>query len=334
VYAAPLDELVERAELNPDLAARIVKKSCHGQAEQELKHCLSRGIVPIASDCEDYPALLRESHDYPHVIYFMGDISALGRRRMLSMVGTRRMTSYGQKVCDRLIGELSAAYPDLVIVSGLAFGIDGACHRSALANGLATVGVLANHITEVYPAQHAMLASEMIKRGGGILSEYHSASKNKGVTFLARNRIIAGMSAGTIVVESPANGGSLITAHLANGYERSVMAAPGRIGDTFSEGTNSLIASNRAKRVCSAADIARELMWDMEGGAARKTFDDSVLSPDARGLLGCIKEGESVCVDSLADVTGLTVAQLAALLFELEMEGAIKLLPGKLYERA
>ncbi len=333
IFSASEAELIERAELRRDIAAAIVRKPMHRQAEKELKHCERNGIIVIPSTSELYPPLLGECGDYPHVVYYRGDTAALGRR-MLSMVGTRRATSYGQKMCDKLVGEMGRMFPDLVIVSGLAFGIDATCHRAAIAAGLATGGVLADTLTEIYPADHARLAEEMVRRGGGILSEYHSGHKNKGVTFVPRNRIIAGMSLGTVVVESPLKGGSMITANMADGYERCVMAVPGRVGDLAAEGTNELIKSNKARMVCSAADIVRELMWDVpESRVAAAERDMSGLSKDAAGLLGCIPDEGAISIDGLADVSGLTASELAALILELEFEGFVRLGPGKSYEK-
>ena len=332
IFAASEAELIEHAELRKDIAASIVRRPMHRQAEKELKHCERNGIMPIASTSELYPPLLRECGDYPHVVYYKGDTAALGRR-MISMVGTRRMTSYGQRMCDRLVGELGQMFPDLVIVSGLAFGVDAACHRAALGAGIATVGVLADALTEIYPADHARLADEMARRGGGILSEYHSENKNKGVTFVPRNRIIAGMSMGTVVVESPLKGGSIITANMADGYERCVMAVPGRVGDAGSEGVNELIRSNKARMVCSAADIARELMWDVSERKSVAERDMSGLSRDAAGLLGCIPDGEAISIDGLAEVSGLSHSELAAIILELEFDGFVRLAAGKRYEK-
>lgn len=334
VYAASLQELTEIAELNPELAKQVVAKACHRQAEQELLYCRKNGITPIASCSDQYPALLKECNDFPHVLYYKGDVSSLGNRRMLSIVGTRRMTSYGQKVCGRLIAGLAEICPDAVIVSGLAYGVDGECHRAALAYGLATVAVLPNPVTTIYPSQHTRLADEMTARGGGIISEYHSCMKMKGVTFLARNRIIAGIGAGTLIIESPAKGGSMITARLAHGYDRCVMAVPGRIGDTFSEGPNRLVSSETARLVCSAQDIVRELGWDSEITTTVREIDLSGLSKGAQEVFSLIAEGEAFSIDRIAELSGLPIAELSALLFELEFEGAIRALPGKLYERA
>ena len=334
IYSATADEIIQQAELNAELARQITAKTCHRQAEEELKYCRLNGITPVAWDSENYPKLLGESSDFPPVIYYKGDLGALGHRRMLSIVGTRRMTSYGQKVCDRIIAELAALCPDIVIVSGLAYGVDGACHRAALAHGLSTVAVLPNPVTTIYPSQHTRLAEEMIAHGGGILSEYHSRMKIKGVTFLARNRIIAGMSAGTLVIESPEKGGSMITARLAHGYDRSVMAIPGRIGDTCSEGTNKLIATEMARMVCSGEDIARESGWEHVRPTTSTILEQPTLSPEAGKLLSLIPESDTISIDTLAALSNLSIAEMSTLLFELEFEGAIRALPGKLYEKA
>lgn len=335
IFNASADDLLKIARLRKDIAADIVRKSTHKQAEKEVKYCEKNDIVPIASDSQSYPVFLRECEDYPHVIYFRGDTDALSKS-MLSMVGTRQITSYGKKICDKLVAELAQAFPDIAIVSGLAFGVDGACHRAAVAHSVTTIGVLADTLAApVYPAQHAALADQMMKQGGGLISEYHSGHKHKGVTFIPRNRIIAGMSMGTIVVESPLKGGSMITAYLADGYNRCVMAVPGRVGDSSSEGTNELIKTNKARMVCSAADIARELMWDMpETGGSPAQRDLSSLSKDAAGLLDCIPDGEALSIDELTSVTGLSAPELAAIVIELEFENLIRVLPGKMYERA
>lgn len=333
VFNASCAEIVERAELREEFAAEIVRRQYHRQAERELEFCRREGIAPIASTDELYPALLRECNDYPHVVYYKGNTAALGRRRMLSTVGTRRITAYGQKMCEQLVGGLAAEFTDTVIVSGLAFGVDGACHRAALGAGLATVGVMAEPLTAIYPAAHASLAAEMMRRGGGILSEYHSQTRVKGVNFVPRNRIIAGVSMGTVVIESPLKGGSMITASMADGYDRCVMAVPGRAGDAASEGTNHLIKSNKARMVCSAEDIVAELGWGAETVARSGGVDLSGVGRDAAGLYGCLPDGEAVSLEELVETSGLTIGELSSVLLELEFEGLIRVLPGKMYEK-
>lgn len=338
LYEADVEQIIEKAHLDRETASRIAEKKYHRLAEEEVEYCEGKGIIPIPATSDLYPELLKECGDHPHVVYFRGDLSALGQRRMLSIVGTRRITSYGQKVCERLIAELAAVFPDVVIVSGLAYGVDGACHRAALAYGLTTVAVLPNHISRIYPAEHTRLAEEIVSSGGGILSEYNRHTKMHGGTFDARNRIIAGMSSGTLIVESAVKGGSMITAKHAGGYDRSVMAIPGRIGEAASEGTNRLIATERARMVCCAQDIVRELMWDMEKPSGNPVdppakFDLGAITQQAVSLLAHIPDGSPVALDTLAEISGLGVSALSPLLFELELEGAVRALPGKLYEK-
>ena len=269
IFAASADELAGRAELRPDVARSIAARKSHPEAERELRHCRRHGITPLASTDDAYPALLREIPDYPHVLYIKGNAEVLSQR-CLSMVGTRRISTYGQRLCDELVRGLTRI-PQVVVVSGLAFGVDVACHRAALAAGIPTVGVLANPLPDVTPAQHTSVALDMIEQGGALISELHSQSKQRGTFYLARNRIIAGLSAGTVVIESPASGGSLATAHYADGYDRTVMAPPGRTTDANSFGTNSLIRNRKALLIRSADDIAEELQWEFALSRDEKT---------------------------------------------------------------
>ena len=261
VFSASADELIEKARLRPELARAILQKKAFADAEREVKHCRKHGIEIIASTDAQYPALLRETADYPHVLYVLGSPEALGKTT-LTMVGTRRMTPYGQQMADRLIGELADRVADTVIVSGLAFGIDTACHRAALAFGMPTVGIIASALPGITPAQHTAVARDMIEHGGAVVSELHSQTRQNGNFYHSRNRLLAGISGGTVVVESPAEGGSMDTARLADGYNRMLMAVPGRATDFASAGTNLLIRTQRAQMVCTGEDIVREMMWD------------------------------------------------------------------------
>lgn len=261
VFSASADELIEKARLRPELARAILQKKAFADAEREVKHCRKHGIEIIASTDAQYPALLRETADYPHVLYVLGSPEALGKTT-LTMVGTRRMTPYGQQMADRLIGELADRVADTVIVSGLAFGIDTACHRAALAFGMPTVGIIASALPGITPAQHTAVARDMIEHGGAVVSELHSQTRQNGNFYHSRNRLLAGISGGTVVVESPVEGGSMDTARLADGYNRTLMAVPGRATDFASAGANLLIRTQRAQMVCTGEDIVREMMWD------------------------------------------------------------------------
>lgn len=332
LFAASREELIRRAELNPAVADELVRRTGFAAAEQELRYCERHAIRPLASTDADYPALLREIPDYPHILYLQGDPAALSGR-LLAVVGTRSASPYGQEQCRRLIEELAARIPDLVIVSGLAYGIDAAAHRAALAYGLRTVAVVANPLPQVTPVPHTHLAREIIEAGGAVVTELHSQTKQKGVYFLARNRLIAGLAAGTLLIESPAGGGSLNTAAHADSYHRTVMAVPGRPTDRQAQGTNHLIRSHKAQLVTSADDILEELMWDF--GEHPATFAPppatEQLTKDEAGLLGCFRTSDPLSIEELRELTGLEAGELTALLIGLELAGKVRLVPGNRY---
>lgn len=332
VFDAPLDELTGRAELRPDLARAVTQRKGFAQAEKELRHCARNGLTVLASTDSAYPPLLHEIPDYPPVLYVMGDSSAL-TRRCLSMVGTRKATAYGQVVCSRLVEGLAERLTDLCIVSGLAFGIDAAAHRAAIAAEIPTVAVLANALPDITPAQHAALARDLLAHGGAIISEFSSQTPQKGTGYLARNRIIAGLSAGCVVVESPESGGSLHTAACADDYHRTVMAVPDRITDTASRGTNHLIYSHKAQLIQSAGDIIRELLWDIgpDAAALRAKPAAEPLTPEEERLLKLFPDTDPIAVEELVHASRLDLGALSALLVGLELSGAVRQLHGNRY---
>lgn len=330
IFAASEDELITQAELRPDLAQQIVRRVGFSAAEKELKYCRKHGIVPIASTDPDYPALLREIPDYPHVIFVQGSPQLLSAR-CLSVVGTREATPYGQVMCSRFIERLAERVPRLAIVSGLAFGIDVAAHRAALAAGVPTVAVLPCPLPGIVPAHHAAIARDMLDHGGALVSELHSQTRQYGTAYIARNRIIAALSAGCVVVESPDSGGSLVTARFADEYHRSVMAVPGRVTDRSSAGTNFLIRSRKAQAVLSAEDIIVELGWDLEPEPAVLYPQAQPLTPDEARLLACFASSDPLSVETLRELSGVGPGELAALLLGLELAGALRQLPGNRY---
>ena len=334
VYAASEEELVGGAGLRPDLARDIRRRTAHRQAEAELRYMQRHGIGAVAATDADYPALLRDCPDPPHVLYFVGERSALNGRN-LAVVGTRMATPYGQRMCDVLIGRLAELETHATVVSGLAYGIDGHTHRAALRYGLPTVAVVANVLPEVSPSSHRDLAREVVAHGGAIVSELHSQTRQNGSFFIPRNRIIAGMSEGTVVVESPVGGGALSTAELADGYGRTVMAVPGRAGDKCSVGTNRLIMARSAAMVCSGDDVVRELGWDIVrvGEIPARKPAPPLLAGDERRVLEAIGEGETLDTDTLAVRSGVPAGSLAAVLLGLELADLIRSLPGRRYER-
>lgn len=332
VYAASRDELMQGAMLREDAVRNILSGCGMREAERELAYCKRNGITPVAASSPSYPRLLREIEDFPAVLYVCGNVDVLNSR-MVAFVGTRKMSSYGQLMCDRLVQELKEAVPDVTIVSGLAYGVDGACHRAALAHGATTVAVLANALPKMSPSAHERMAAEMISRGGAVVSELSSQSKQNGQYFIPRNRLIAGMSAGTVVVESPESGGSLSTAAFADGYNRTVMALPGRVTDGNSRGCNALIRNRKAQIVLSGGDIARELMWDL----GLETIEEPAREPlplnDDESSLLALFDSEPISIDVLQQRSSLSLGELSLTLMNLELSGAIRQLPGKRYEK-
>ncbi len=333
VYAAAADELVARAQLNPRLAAQIARRKAHDRAAREMEFIFKQDIRAVESTSEYYPALLRECSDYPHVLYMKGDPELL-RAPMLSIVGTRKPTTYGLSAVNRIVGDLARMMPELVIVSGLAYGIDVAAHRAAMAHGLRTIGVMAGPLDSVYPSVHRAVAGDMVARGGGLLTEMRSGDTPTKPRFLQRNRIIAGIGEGTLVVQSPLAGGSMATAGMADGYSRTVMAVPANIGEEASEGTNALIRRLRARMVCSAGEILEELGWLT--GAMRPVQPEEIRQPegaDARKVYDCLGDGPRMSLEAICDRTGIPLPRMAGILMELEFDGYIRALPGNMYDR-
>ncbi|TDW95711.1 DNA-processing protein DprA [Dinghuibacter silviterrae] len=267
-----------------------------------------------------YPAQLLECSDAPPILYYKG-IADLNHQRILAVVGTRTPSSYGQQMVRSLVGELASC--DVLIVSGLADGIDTWAHRAALDNGLPTVGVLGHGLQRIYPEGNRLLAASMLDKGG-LLTEYRQDQGPETFHFPMRNRIIAGMAVATVVVESRSQGGSLITAELAKGYHREVFALPGRVTDGRSQGCLALVRDNVAALVTGGADIARMLGWETP---TPKTKPVTSIHP----LLDLLRDRDSIHLDELLERTGLSSAELAARLLELELEQAIEALPGNRY---
>lgn len=339
LFGASESELRERGGLHRDTIIRDIRtRAGEAAALREMEYCEKHHIIAIAATDPVYPPLLLECADRPHVIFVRGNPHALSAHSV-AFVGTRTISSYGQAVGRKLVEQLHELRPDVCVVSGLAFGNDENAHRAALEVGAPTVAVIANALPEVTPAANSVLAERIVAQGGAILTEVSSQHKNAGRFFPARNRIIAGIADGTVVVESPYDGGSLITAECAFGYDRIVMAVPGRAFDKNSYGSNMLIKQRKASMVCSASDILHELGWDAQRHdeavfapetAAVETLN---LQPDERALLDAMGEAEIVEYEALVERTGFSPQRVVALLTALELCDAVRLLPGRKCER-
>lgn len=332
VYAATKEQLLEQAQLSEDVAKAILSRQGMREAEREIAYCRANEIVALGCDDERYPMLLRQIDDFPMALYVRGNVEALSRRSV-AFVGTRKVSTYGQRMCSTLVGQLHELLADVVIVSGLAYGVDGECHRAALSYGATTVGVVANALPEVTPTVHSRLASEMIQAGGAVVSELHSQTKQNGRLYIPRNRLIAGLAAGVVVVESAESGGSLSTAAFADGYGRSVMAVPGRAVDSNSLGCNLLIRNRKAQMVLSAEDVVAELMWDLDLAAMPEKVREELPLNEQESSFMTYFGSEAVSLEELHQRSGLSLGELSLMLMNLELSGVVRQLPGKLYER-
>jgi len=300
------------------------------RAEKELAFIEKNKISLFAITNDDYPKRLKECQDAPVVFYYRGTAD-LNATKIISIVGTRRMSEYGRKLIEILIRDLAGMFPDMLIVSGLAYGVDVCAHRQAMRNRLPTIGVLAHGFDRIYPAAHRNLAAEMLGNGG-LLTDFMSGTNPDRENFLQRNRLIAGLADATVIVESAMKGGSLVTADIAFSYGRDVFAFPGRTSDEYSSGCNRLIQMNKAGLITSANDLVMALCWDMD---VQSTAQPSLFSfsekPD-HPIIRLLKEKEEFHVNALAIEMDIPVHRLTSMLFELEMEGHIKAFPGGIYK--
>lgn len=331
-----VEDIAEQTEIPLAAIHNIEVNSVFPTAEAEIRYLEKHGIRAVTLTSDEYPKRLKECPDAPLILYVRGDID-FNSSHWLSIVGTRRITPYGRRMTGNLVDGIAGLLPDTVIVSGLAYGTDIEAHLAALRNGLKTVAVLGNPLGYVYPEAHTAYAREIVDKGGAVVSEFHSLHEMAGSNFLRRNRIIAGLSSGTLVVESAYKGGSLSTAACAQGYYRDVMAVPGRVGDPMSEGTNRLIRSNRAAMALSAQDILEHLNWDAQGGSKKAEVRDPELfiqlDPDEQKIYDVLGASGSISVDELALKTGLPVGRISAASLAMEMNGLLRRKPGNILER-
>ena len=304
------------------------------RAEKEIESCRKHGITILAYSDEAYPERLRQIYDAPVVLYYQGSVD-LNHARMISIVGTRQATAYGREVVSQLLDEIRAYQP--VIVSGLAYGIDISVHRTSLSLGLPTIGVMGSGMDIIYPAVHKKEA-EAMKTEGGILTENPLGTKPDARKFPARNRIIAALCDATLVIEAAEKGGALITANLANDYDREVFAVPGNWGQAYSQGCNKLIREHKAHILSRPKDVVEMLNWDQEVGdvSAKELVPPKItieIDSEEKTVVDALNEkNEAVLFDALSWHTQMPVNKLASVLLSLEFKGIVKSLPGKKYQ--
>lgn len=328
VFKTPLKELKHIEGISEVKAKGFRDTEVMNKAEHELDFVIKKDLQTIYTG-HNYPRRLSNCSDAPLLLFYKGNAN-LDAAKIIAIVGTRKNTDYGHRLCEELVAGLQSL-ENTLIVSGMALGIDGIAHKKCVQLGIPTVGVLGHGLDRIYPHSHKELAVEMIGNGG-ILTEFPSETLPDRNNFPMRNRIVAGMSDVTVVVESSISGGALITARMASGYNREVATFPGRVNDSRSTGCNELIRTNIAALITKAEDLIEMMNWDKESkpkAVQKQLFLN--FTPDEQKVVDLLQERDSVHADELFHQTGLANSLLAATLLQLEMQGVIKALPGKYY---
>lgn len=328
-------------DILPDATQRLVETlenwdNVISFAERELQYDEQNNIEVLCLNDENYPQRLRECPDAPIVLYKQGNVN-LNKYHTLNIIGTRNCTQYGRDLIRAFIRELKLICPDALVFSGLAYGIDICAHRESLANNMETVGVVAHGLDIVYPRMHTGTAKEMCEKGGGVITEYTTNTQPVPKNFVQRNRIVAGCTDATLLVESANKGGGLITCNIARSYNREVFAFPGAIGAEYSEGCNQLIRDNGASLITSAYDFVKAMNWDndiklekaQQQGIERTLFPN--LNSEEQTVVEALQQQNDQQINMLSVRTNLSMARLMALLFELEMKGIIRTMAGGCY---
>lgn len=305
------------------------------RAEVELEFCRNNNIRVLCLGDDDYPKRLEDCADAPLVMYYKGNAN-LNQSRVINIIGTRHCTTYGADFIRRFIHDLKALCPEVLVVSGLAYGVDINAHQQALAVGYETVGVVAHGLDYLYPAAHKDVAREMVSHGG-LLTEFMTCTNADKGNFVRRNRIVAGMSDACILIESAAHGGGMITAGIAFDYGREVFALPGRVGDHFSTGCNNAIRDNKAMLLTSAEDFVKAMGWEDDAlrieaqkrGIERQLFPN--LTPEQQRIVDVLSECNDLQLNQLAVKTGIPIGEITSILFQMEMMGVVKPMAGGNY---
>ena len=330
IFKARISEL-EKIEGIGEVRARSIKhfKEFH-LAEHEEKFIDKYKIQALFLTAETYPKRLLNCYDSPTLLFYKG-AATLNASKIIALVGTRSNTDYGKNFTEKLVKDL--AEHNILIISGLAFGIDAIAHKACLKYGIPTVGVVGHGLDKIYPAQHAPLAKEMIEKGGGVLSEFFSGTKPDKHNFPLRNRIVAGMSDATIIVESSVKGGSMITAKLADAYNRDVFAVPGRVTDKVSLGCNHLVKYNKAILLTDADELMDILGWKEKKSGPKQQRELFIeLTAEEQTIIRLLQEKEALPIDEINISSGLSSSAVACAILNLELQGIVQGMPGKMYK--
>ena len=324
--------ILEKIEGIGTVRARSIKAfDAFKTAEDEIKFIEKYRIKTLFITDPDYPKRLLNCYDSPTILFYKG-AADLNASRILAIVGTRTNTEYGKQFTEKLVKDLEDE--NIIIISGLAFGIDAIAHKSALKNNIPTVGVVGHGLDKMYPYEHTGMAKEMVKQGGGILSEFFSGTKPDKHHFPLRNRIVAGLSDATVLVETHVKGGSMITAKLADAYNRDVFAVPGRTNDKASSGCNHLIKHNKAIMLTDPEELLDVMGWkEKKKNASKKQRELFIeLSAEEKLVLQLLQEKEKVHIDEINLKSGLNSSAVAAAILNLELQNIVSGLPGKMYK--
>lgn len=331
VFNAKSSKLAAIGGIGDVTIKKIKAKAGFALAESEYRFITDNGLGVHYFQDENYPVRLKHCIDSPLLLFSSGNIN-FNTNKIISIVGTREVTSYGADFCKKLIEDLAPLNP--IIVSGFAYGVDIVAHKAAIEHNLQTIGVVAHGLNQIYPKPHKKYVAKM-EENGGFMTEFWSTSNPEKENFVKRNRIVAGMCEATIVIESAERGGSLITANLANEYNRDVFAVPGRITDKYSQGCNNLIKTQRANLLTSAADILYILNWELtpkdnSNGVQKQMF--ITLDPDEQKVYDFLQKNGKQLLDIIALECDFQVFKISSLLLNMELKGCIRPLPGKIFE--
>jgi len=328
IFKAKIKTLGSIENIGGIRAAGIKEFENFAQAEEEITFIEKFKIQPLFITDKSYPQRLLRCYDAPTLLYYRGNAD-LNSTKIISIIGTRNNTDYGKQLTEKLVTELQQQ--NVLILSGLAFGIDAIAHKAAMQNSLPTVGVLAHGLDTIYPSQHKGMAKEMLQHGG-LLTEFRKNTKPDKHNFPRRNRIVAGMADATIVAETAIKGGSMITAELAHNYNRDVFAFPGKTTDTKSAGCNYLIKHNKAFLLTDAQQLTEAMKWQPKKAkhkAQKELFIE--LSADEKMIAAILNERESVHIDEIFLRSGLSSSAVAGAMLNLELQNIVDSMPGKMY---